>query len=241
VIWKDEPVIVAGSGPSLTAEVARAVRMARWLDRWRVLAVNDAYKVLPFADAMYACDWPWWRKHDGAKDFKGQRYTSHSLDPSLADDKSAVAHEFPDIKMLPARNGAGFGRDVIHYGIGGSSGFQAVNLAINFGASRIVLVGFDYRHIGAKSHFFGDHEGLRQATDEHYRDLARAFGPAPVPIVNATPGSAIGCYPAMVLSEALQTVSNGHRMVPQAVAMGRGVTETSDGKVSNYQDQHFGA
>lgn len=203
MIWKGEPCIVAASGPSLTPDVARAVRMSRWLDRWRVMAVNDAYRVLPFADAMYACDWSWWRRHDGAKDFKGERYTSHSLDSSLTDDKSAVANELPDLHLVPAKNEAGFGRGVIHYGLPGSSGFQAVNLAINLGASRIVLVGFDYRFVGGKSHFFGDHQWLRQSTEDHYRDLARAFGPAPVPIVNATAGSAIECYPFMSLEAAV--------------------------------------
>jgi len=202
VIWKGEPCIVAASGPSLTADVVRRCQLALW---WRILVVSDAHKPMPWADAMYSCDWSWWRAHDGAKAFKGARHTSHSLDASLADDKSAVAHEFPAVNLTPARNGAGFGRDVIHYGIPGSSGFQAVNLAMNFGASRIVLVGFDYRFVGGKSHFFGDHQGLRQATDDHYRDLARAFGPAPVPIVNATPGSSITCYPTAKLEDVLAT------------------------------------
>jgi len=67
-----------------------------------------------------------------------------------------------------------------------------------------VLVGFDMRQVGGRAHFFGDHpEGLRNNTD--FRGFITAFrqAQAPVPIVNATPGSALDCYPMVTLEEAL--------------------------------------
>lgn len=201
--WQGESVIVAASGPSLTTEAARIVRLTRWIKGWRVLAVNDAYRRLPFADALYACDWGWWRAHDGAREFLGERYTSHSHTPGLVDDKSQVAHEYPGIKLVNAQDKPGFSKNpnFIHYG--SSSGFQAVNLAINFGASRIVLIGFDYRHVDGKSHFFGDHVGLRQSKDADYRALGEWFVPGPIEIVNASIGSSIACYPQVPLEEAV--------------------------------------
>jgi hypothetical protein len=215
--WHGERVIVAGSGPSLTKDVAHTVRMTRWFKGWRVLAVSDAYRLLPFADALYACDWAWWRKHDGAKGFLGERYTSHSIEPGLIDDKSGVVHEYPGIQLVRAADRPGFGTKVIHYGFSGSSGHQAVNLALNMGASQIVLVGFDYRHVDGKSHFFGDHEGLRQSSDTDYRALASAFKPHDL-IVNATPGSAIDAYPMMSLEDAIADRVYRDRAEPHAAA-----------------------
>lgn len=202
--WEGEPFIVAGSGPSLTPEVAHTVRMARWLKGWRVIAVNDAYKRLPFADTLYACDWGWWVKHDGARDFKGERVTSTSVCAHLIDDKRDAAKQY-GLTLVNADDKPGFSTKpgVIHYGQSGSSGFQAVNLAIIRGASRIVLVGFDYRHVDGRAHFFGDHEGLRQPRDTDYRALGAAFRPGPVEILNATTGSSIDCYPIVSLEEAL--------------------------------------
>ena len=64
--WTGEPCIVVASGPSLDADTAHRVRMARWTDGWRVIVVNDAYRLLPRADILYACDARWWELHEGA-------------------------------------------------------------------------------------------------------------------------------------------------------------------------------
>ena len=193
---------MAASGPSLTADVIRKVRFAKWLDKWRVIVVNDAYKALPYADVLYACDWAWWRLHDGAKAFHGKRLTSHSHSLSYIDNKSQV-DGFP-VATVDARDGKGFGTDCLHYGQPQPcSGFQAVNLALLFGCAKVVLVGFDMRHVDGRSHFFGDHPaGVRQTADAGYRDMAKSFVPDDR-ILNATPGSAIQCYRSIDLADAL--------------------------------------
>lgn len=206
--WQGEPCVVAASGPSLTADVAHRVRMARWCGGWRVLCVNDAYRLLPQADALYACDWGWWRHHDGAKKFDGERFTCHSTSVSFCDDKSIVLQEF-DVTPVEARNGAGFSADqqFIHYGFPQpSSGFQAVNLALLMGASLVVLVGFD-GHTQNGAHFFGDHQGLRNCDDAGYREFAKAY-PADERVLNATPGSSIKAYKFVDLEDVLRD----HRM-----------------------------
>src|SRR6185436_11324743 len=108
--WEGEACVVVATGPSLTKDIAQRVRMARWLDGWRVVCVNDAYRLLPHADVLYACDWSWWRHHQGAKAFTGERWTCHGTSAAFCDDKSLVAHEF-DVRLVEARNGAGFSTD----------------------------------------------------------------------------------------------------------------------------------
>jgi hypothetical protein len=104
--------------------------------------------------------------------------------------------------------GAGFSRrqDVIHYGH--NSGFQALNLAILLGAARIVLVGFDMRIVDGRRHFHGDHPHPLINADPRrfvpHFERAAASLPVGVEILNATPGSALTCFPAADLDEALR-------------------------------------
>jgi hypothetical protein len=189
---------VAASGPSLTEEVA-----AR-LEGCNVIAVNDAYRLLPFAQMLYACDSAWWSVHNGCPGFKGEKWSSHGAAGRVRhNDKSAAAAKY-GLKLVAGQDGVGFSfePDVIHYG--SNSGFQAVNLALLMGARRIILVGFDMHG----THFFGRHPaGLRNTTS--HKNFIRAFEraakllPPEIEILNATPGSALRCYPMMDLNDAL--------------------------------------
>lgn len=169
-----------------------------------MIAVNDAYRLLPGAAVLYACDAAWWHHHKGAPDFQGERWSSHgSPSPTRHNDKTEVAERY-GVRLVWGRDQAGFSTDpeAIHYG--SNSGFQAVNLALLMGARRVVLVGFDMH--GA--HFFGAHpKPLRNTTS--YGGFIRAFEraadrlPEGVQILNATPGSALRCFPMVSLDDVL--------------------------------------
>ena len=167
---------------------------------------------MPWADALYGCDARWWDIHKDCDGFAGAKWSSHDKE-GQSNDKTAAAdkHGLHIVKGAP---GGGFSTDpsLIHYG--DNSGFQALNLAILLGATYIVLVGFDMRHVKGKSHFFGDHpQGLFQRPE--YESFAKKFDKAAAPdgvtIVNATPGSALKCYPMMSLDEAIESYGSVHR------------------------------
>lgn len=90
-----------------------------------------------------------------------------------------------------------------------NSGFQAVNLAANLGAARIILVGFDM-NLKAGTHWHGDHEGgLTNPTDMKIKQWAAAMDAAAddlrgigVEVINASPVSSLTAYPKMTLCEA---------------------------------------
>jgi hypothetical protein len=197
--WPDETVIVAAPGPSLTPDVAERCRGNR------VIAVQDAYRIFPWADVLYGCDAAWWDVHGGCSDFAGEKWSSHgSADHN---DKREAAAKY-GLHLVQGKDGNGFSTDpaVIHYG--SNSGFQAVNLAILFGAGRIVLVGFNMQVVDGKRHFFGDHpKPLSNRTS--YRAFVSAFEkaakslPAGVEIINATPQSALKCFRSVDLDRAL--------------------------------------
>lgn len=214
--WADSPCFILASGPSLTADVIHKVRMTRIVDKWNVLAINDCYKLAPWADAMYACDNAWWEIHGNY--FKGQKWACHQeMD---GNNKLALAERL-DLNLVRSQDGDTFSVDpgVIHHG--SNSGFQAVNLAIHFGCKYIVLVGFDMRCIDGKAHFFGAHPApLGNGDDNSYRKFANAFTsaaqslPKDVTIINATPNSAMKCFAMMPLSKAIERYDSLYRNRP---------------------------
>ena len=175
--------------------------------------------MMPWADVMYGCDAKWWNAHNGCMAFAGERWSSHDDGRSTSNDKTQVVEDY-GVKVVLGEQAHGFSTDPkkIHYG--GNSGFQALNLAVLFGSPYIVLVGFDMRVVGGKAHFFGDHPKILHQRDE-YESFVRVFDQAPPPdgveIINATPGSAIKCYPMMDLEQAIENGSvHRHRPVPDA-------------------------
>jgi hypothetical protein len=205
--WEGRTCIVAATGPSLTPQVAEDCR------GYPVIAVNDAYRLIPWADVLYACDAAWWNAHRGCPDFAGEKWSSHCV-PS--NDKQGAASKY-GLKLVAGKSDKGFSLDpsCIHYG--GNSGFQGVNLAILFGTARILMVGFDMREVaappghggvGLKKHFFGDHKPpLRNPSSfKHYIkrfDEAARLPRGGVEIINCTPGSALRGFPMMRLPEAM--------------------------------------
>ncbi len=159
---------------------------------------------MPWADALYGCEPRWWNLHKDCDGFAGVKWSTH-VKESTANDKTEHADDY-DIKIVKGAPASGFSTDpsVIHYG--DNSGFQALGLSILLGSPYIVLVGFDMRHVAGKSHFFGDHpQDLFQR--QEYESFAKKFDKAPPPdgvtIINATPGSALRCYPMMNLEDAI--------------------------------------
>lgn len=94
---------------------------------------------------------------------------------------------------------------------GGNSGFQTSNIVAQFGAGRIVLVGFDMR-IDKGVHWHGRHpRGLNNPSDPllmHWRkalnDAAATFAALGIEVINASPISTLTAYPVMSLKDAIR-------------------------------------
>jgi len=193
--WAGQTVVCLGSGPSLTADDAAYCR-----GRAKVIAVKDAVRLAPFADALYACgadysEW-WTRVGPTLADFAGLRYT---LDP-LASAWGATVLEATGVEGLELQpSGLRTGRN---------SGYQAINLAVHLGASRIVLLGYDLQRASdGTDHYFGDHPHGRKPPFEEFRPwyatLVAPLAALGIPIVNASRRTALDCFPCQPLGEAL--------------------------------------
>lgn len=93
--------------------------------------------------------------------------------------------------------------------LGGNSGFQSVQLAILFGAARVVLLGFDLANDGKRSHWHGNHARLGNPVEHRFAEWRQQFHrlnrekPAELEIVNATRRSKLACFPLVPLAQAL--------------------------------------
>jgi hypothetical protein len=197
--WHDgRTVIVAAPGPSLTPKVAERCR------NHTVVAIKEAYRLLPWAEVLYGCDGKFWDRRDGCPDFDGEKWSSHG--GNSIDDKIRFAKRY-DLKLVHGKSGTTFSLDPKHIHYGNNSGFQAINLTILFGATNIVLVGFDMREVNGNPYFFGKHPARNQAAP--YAKFVPTFAnaakrlPSNIKIVNATPDSVLTCWPLVDLDSAL--------------------------------------
>ena len=192
-IWKGSVAVCIGGGPSLTQEQVDYVR-----GRARVIAINDAYRLAPWADVLYACDVKWWDWHyDKINGFKGAMITQDTKAAEKYNDLFYVRGE--------AKDGLSLDPGVIH--TGRSSGYQAVNLAVLFGAKKIILIGYDHGFPGNKAHWFGDHPDKVRSWYERWipcwetlPDQLKKIG---VQIINCTPDSALTVFEYKPLNEAI--------------------------------------
>lgn len=192
--WSGQAAVIVASGASATVEAIAQLR-----GRVRVIVVNTSYQLAPWADVLYACDLKWWDWHQGAPEFAGlkvchekkaaERYGLNRVDLLGSEDQSKLSHVSGVL------------------GRGGNSGYHAFNLALQFGARRIGLLGLDF--CGRRWH--GPHpNGREQAADtlERWRvrfdaaaGEAKAMG---ADVVNLSPVSALTDYPKLSIEDALK-------------------------------------
>jgi hypothetical protein len=220
-LWSGLTAVILGGGPSLTQDQVALVRRAREAGTVRVIAVNDAYLLAPWADVQYAADAHWHRWHtEGiakpvlgltAQDvrarwagFAGQKCSIQNSGEPIADDAVHMLRnrDFP-------RHGVGLSLDPRALVTGRNSGFQALNLAVLTGAKRVILLGFDGKpNEQGKEHFHGGHpKPTPAAAYPLYRQAMssaeNAIEEAGVTVLNCSPGSEINSFPKVALEGAL--------------------------------------
>lgn len=138
--WGGQRAVVVASGPSA---VDQPVDLAR--DRCKVVAINNSWRLAPWADVLYASDAAWWRENP--TDFTGLRISRSDVEGAHRVFLRGVEGSYYNDMIFD---------DPGVVGAAGSSGFQAINLAIQFGARDIALVGFDAR-VDRGVHWHGSH------------------------------------------------------------------------------------
>lgn len=182
-------VIVAG-GPSLTLSQVRAIGMMRAADLCSVIAINDSIYPLWFADVLYACDARWWEHHGTFGNFRGYRVSVEDAGD-------------PGIIRLEKTGFEGFDERPGKIRTGSNSGYQAVHLAAQLSATKIILVGYDFTLPGAQDHWFGRHPARMDRSSDvvanlrMFRGLTDILASRGVMVHQASPGSKINWLPAV--------------------------------------------
>jgi hypothetical protein len=171
-----------------------------------VVAVNDAYRLAPWADVLYSSDRFWWSHYRGHPAFAGQ--------------KAAIEHtpgrhlpRYDTWGVQVYRNTGMDGIETDPTGLrtcGGNSGGAAVNLAVHLGARRIVLLGYDMGY-GASSrrHFFGDHPQPLSNTHNFptwrmaFRTMRQPLESLGIEVVNCSRVTALDAFPCAPLEAVL--------------------------------------
>lgn len=187
-LFPGSTVACIGTGPSLLQEDVDLLR-----GKVRVVAVNDAYRMAPWADVLHACDGKWWMWHRGVPQFQGPKFTLDKL-----------AARWPGVKVLRNTGTQGIETDPRSLRTGRNSGYQAVNIAVHLGAKRIILLGYDMGvdKLG-KTHWFGHHPDKAVSPYKlmiaEMERLPGLLAPLGVEIVNCSRRSAVKGIPASSL------------------------------------------
>lgn len=95
----------------------------------------------------------------------------------------------------------------IHAGL--NSGYQAIGLAYELGAAKIILIGFDMQHTGGKTHWFGDHpKGLTNAHGiknwiPGFTALAKGLEFQGIEVINCSIETALTCFKRAKLEDSI--------------------------------------
>lgn len=178
-------VFCVASGPSLTIDQIDAVkrlRDERGSDQIKVIVTNTSFRLCPWADVLYAMDRVWWGQY-------GAEAKAVFTGKLLTFSKQAKGYEVAAIQRC------------------NNSGAGAICLAVKMKPARIILLGYDCRHVAGKKHWHGDHpKNLGNAGNVNlwpaqFEALAQQFYQQR--IINCSPSTALRCFEKMTLESAI--------------------------------------
>lgn len=185
--WSGYKVVCIASGPSLTKADVDRVKAWRFSGENRaVIVTNTTHTIAPWADVLYAMDSKWWqRSKTGQAEFQGLKITG----------KRRTTDNCP----IATR---------VDFDQGGNSGAGAMMLAKHWGASRIILLGYDCQYApNGKRHWHGDHPvGLGNCVSlpkfpQQFTEIAEKLGS--VDVVNASRATALDQWRRVNIDHAL--------------------------------------
>jgi hypothetical protein len=162
--WAGARCYILGGGPSLKDFDLSATVGSR------VIAVNRAYEICPWADIVASCDdcFYGWHKHDPRyRDYGGLKVMM-LVDPN--------PHLEPDVWVVPGTTERCVGSIKEGLGHGWNSGYGALMLAVALGCDPVYLVGFDMEGDAAADTQTWWHDGYPHRNDAScYRRYADEF------------------------------------------------------------------
>jgi len=179
----------------MTAADALAVR-----SKGKVITVNTSYRLAPWADVHYSSDHDWWLMHlpEIRETCSGELWSGYPH-----------GRFAEGIKICPYdKQARGIIRARGRIAWGGNSGYCALGLAYQFGAKRIILLGYDMTDSKGE-HWHGSHdESIRKAFNfpmwkPRFAEAARDFKRLGIEVVNCSRDTALDCFPKKPLEDVI--------------------------------------
>lgn len=198
-LFDGETIACLATGPSLTAADVAVCR-----GKVRTIAINDAHRLAQWADVLYSSDRRWWPYYKAVPGFSGLRY---GIGSGL--NKRNPFRDYPEITVLKNTGYDGLETDPGGLRNGRNSGYAAINLAVHFGARRVLLLGYDMS-AARGAHFFGNHPPALMQNAALYPNFRRTFETLVEPlhtlgveVINCTEQSSLTCFPIRPLRDVL--------------------------------------
>jgi hypothetical protein len=204
LLWPGRTVVCLASGPSLAEADVDVVK-----GKAPVIAVNAAIRLAPWADVFYSGAWEWWTPQ-AVKDrawFTGLSVRlALNQGPGWNQMRPGVTPE--GVIVLANTGDDGFETQPTGIKTYKNSGGAAINVAVHFGATRIILLGYDLQVDRHGRHHFHETGPVRHGSP--YADFRRniatmvpTLGRLGVEVINCTRSTALTCFPRQAL-EAIQ-------------------------------------
>lgn len=193
--WAGETVAIFGGGESLAREAVRQCQ-----DKVRVIAINRAYQLAPWADWLWGGDPRFWSWYADALDFSGIKIVTRAATPKPAEywarlralESSGVRVIFHSSRSHPAEvirhEGCSDDPSVVN---GNNSCCGILSIIAHTGASRLLLLGIDcvggHWHEGYPQGVGRPDYGIISPT---YVSFARDLDARGVTVINCSPLSA---------------------------------------------------
>lgn len=142
-------------------------------------------------------DRAWWNEYGARLKVQAELWTTNI--------EAARIYKLNHIQGAP---GHGVAKRPNSITLGGNSGYQAVALAIHFGAEKVVLLGYDMANRGKEKHWHGDHPRLGNPMPRKFPEWITGFEAlgreaTMCKIVNATRQTALQCFERVSLDDCL--------------------------------------
>lgn len=185
--WNGRRAFVVGGGPSL-----RGFDFSR-LRGERIIAVNRAFEVLPFAEILFSMDYRYYGyavRTAAFREFRGRKVWLDTM-----------GYPYVGVETLRMSSVEGLSWSLASgLATGANSGHGAVNLALLLGADPVYLLGFDFAEDEKGSHFHSGYPFVRKDGKlDEYRTRLEAIAPDVLAkgrrIVNLSPASKLEGFP----------------------------------------------
>ena len=205
--WSGDTALIVGTGPS-----ASTLPPERPRPGLRCIAIKSAWRIVTWCDVIYGVDQGWWLANRGVPEFPGLKATP-----------SRTAARVFGLRQIMTKLGARIILDptgTVGCGLahgGGHSGWQAINLAVQFGARRILLAGFEMRGGRFNSNEAGVSRLDPGRIERWRREMdaaASEFTAIGCEVINVTPDSALQNYPYCPIEDALAWRRSARRSRP---------------------------